>query len=535
MTKPKHRKIWMFPRNIRYIEPWKLVQISTLLTANTGEITSQDVQDQLYADLAGLGIKVKANANGVSNSGGMRTYLAQLACLGFFWRDPATKAYAPTRAGELLLDAEDPVTLLRCQLLRMQYPSVYGLSPQVAVSPELRVKPFVFLTGLLREDRLERRLTNREAAVAVTYGRTPGDHEKCVEKILLMRAGAELRDVIDSVDDLRTPKRFHEDDPDYDWKMGLADIVDIANTAFNYMRAAQLVAASPDDPHSFVMNDDPEVAKEISRWLQEPIEKLDPDAAAAWQQRFGRFDQTKAVRRVWKPSSDGFTSLLQSRCITAVKENPYAFDVSAFVREEAKRWGKPESEIARRLITVTARLGRIEHDAYIEASLAGGGELAIRFEAATAAIFRSLGFDGAEHIGQRPAPRQGGYPDVYLRASGWDRCGFVDTKATSKYGLPLHDTIKLQTYYKDAAAEFPDPVEAAFFTYVAGGFQQSAAKLREKLQVCAGHYGRPVSAMTARALLDLAEAEEQPSLEALIRGLSRSEFYASGDAVLRDA
>ena len=40
--------------------------------------------------------------------------------------------------------------------------------------------------------------------------------------------------------------------------------------------------------------------------------------------------------------------------------------------------------------------------------------------------------------------------------------------------------------------------------------------------------------MTARALLDLAEAEEKPSLEALIRGLSRSEFYASGDAVLRD-
>lgn len=87
MPKPVYRQLWMFPRNIRLIEPWKLVQISKILTLSDGDITDQSVQDGLYARLHDLGVKIAANEYGVSNSGGMRTYLAQLACLGFFWKD----------------------------------------------------------------------------------------------------------------------------------------------------------------------------------------------------------------------------------------------------------------------------------------------------------------------------------------------------------------------------------------------------------------------------------------------------------------
>lgn len=51
MPNPKFRTMWMFPRNIRKIEAWKLVQISQLLEACTGNTTSQTVQDQLYDQL----------------------------------------------------------------------------------------------------------------------------------------------------------------------------------------------------------------------------------------------------------------------------------------------------------------------------------------------------------------------------------------------------------------------------------------------------------------------------------------------------
>ena len=74
MPNPKFRTMWMFPRNIRKIEAWKLVQISQLLEACTGNTTSQTVQDQLYDQLENLGLKCKANAHGVKNPGGMRIY-----------------------------------------------------------------------------------------------------------------------------------------------------------------------------------------------------------------------------------------------------------------------------------------------------------------------------------------------------------------------------------------------------------------------------------------------------------------------------
>lgn len=38
--KPTDRTLWMFPRNIRRIEPWKLVQITKLLMSNTGDVQS---------------------------------------------------------------------------------------------------------------------------------------------------------------------------------------------------------------------------------------------------------------------------------------------------------------------------------------------------------------------------------------------------------------------------------------------------------------------------------------------------------------
>ena len=49
--------MWMFPRNIRRIEPWKLTQISSALEVCIGDVQSQDVQDELYKQLSELGVK----------------------------------------------------------------------------------------------------------------------------------------------------------------------------------------------------------------------------------------------------------------------------------------------------------------------------------------------------------------------------------------------------------------------------------------------------------------------------------------------
>lgn len=530
-SKPTDRTLWMFPRNIRRIEPWKLVQITKLLMSNTGDVQSQQVQDALYRQLHQLGVKVEANELGVANSGGMRTYFAQLACLGFFWKNPNTGDYEPTRAGETLLQGNDPLRILRCQLCRMQYPSVYGLGPNVRVSPELNVKPFVFLIGLFRDPRLEGRLTCEEMAVPVIYGRTHGDHDRCVEKILAMRAGATLRAVIDDLKDLRTPKRYHPDDPDRDWTTGLEDAVNIANTAKNYMQAAQLVVPSALQKDAFELNDAPDVTAMIAPWLKEPLEPLNPAASAAWQQRFGRFDQTKVVRRTKSAQVNGFASFIQVDFIQEAQKSPYGLDRADYVKQAARKWGYPEADIERCLQPMYAQQANMERNAVLQAAYSGGRD-AIVLEQAAANIFRKIGFDLAAHIGQKKANRQGGYPDVYLRASDWDMCAFIDTKATSKYDFALGDAVKLKTYYKDAWTEFTDPVDAAFFTYVAGGFKFSTEKIRQKLRDCSADFGRPVSAMTVYALLDLAEMQTKPTREQIVKALSACEFYASGASIV---
>ncbi len=182
----------------------------------------------------------------------MRTYFAQLACLGLFWKD-AEKQFSTTYAGEELINANNPMKILRCQLLRMQYPSVYGLGPNVRIAPALQVKPFVFLIKLLQDNRLGGYLTCDDMAVGVVYGHTHADHNKCVTKILKLRASGKLSDVIDSVDDIRTPRRYTENNPDEDFVKGLQDAKDIANTAKNYLSAVQLVVPDTEDDRKFIL------------------------------------------------------------------------------------------------------------------------------------------------------------------------------------------------------------------------------------------------------------------------------------------
>lgn len=128
----------MFPRNIRRIEPWKISQIASLIQAAMGEVGNQALQDDLYAQLSKLGVKREKqnDGTGVSDPGGFRTYLAQLACLGLFYVSK-DKTYVPTYAGEVLIQGKNPVGVLRCQLLRLQYPSVYGWGHNVQIDPAM--------------------------------------------------------------------------------------------------------------------------------------------------------------------------------------------------------------------------------------------------------------------------------------------------------------------------------------------------------------------------------------------------------------
>lgn len=532
--KPKYRSMWMIPRNIRKIEPWKLVQIANLIQtagSNSQELKDQHVQNVLYSQLADLGVKITANSDGVANPGGLRTYLAQLACLGLFWRDTATNSYIPTYAGEQLMNGSKPLNVLRYQLLRMQYPSVYGIGRMVSVSPKMKVKPFCFVLKLISDPRLGCKLSSQEIAVAVVYGRTEHDYEKVLTKILALREEGDFKNIIDSVDDLRTPRRYHADDLEDDLTKGVRDAFDIGNTVKNYLEAAQLIATIDDPEHKnkhdyFEINSNPEVLDLINKLSKESVESLDCNHSAAWQQHYGRYDQQKAVKSLSKaPRKDGFKSLVSSEFISAVENACYGFEINTFIQKQAEKWAKSADEIAAIVAPLEEKVSTIERQTLTHAALSGGKE-AIVLEKGITEVFKKLGFTNSIHIGQRKAKRQGGFPDLKICIHNADECGLGDTKATVNYQFPLGETQKLSSYYHDCDQELGTE-KCTYFLYIAGGFKQSQKNIATLLGSCADKFGRPVSAVTVDALLDLVEHKDQVNVHALEAKFKAGKLYSS--------
>lgn len=150
---------------------------------------------------------------------------------------------------------------------------------------------------------------------------------------------------------------------------------------------------------------------------------------------------------------------MQAAFIQEHAANPFGFDVAAFISSEAKRWGCPEAEISSVIDPLLP-------------SVSGGKEWLLLEKAMTSVMIR-LGFDESEHIGQKKAPRDGGYPDIRIKASTMQTSGFADTKATSRYGMDTNDTNKLYLYYKKSGRPKSELLERPF------AFEPSGEKVRK--------------------------------------------------------
>lgn len=104
--------------------------------------------------------------------------------------------------------------------------------------------------------------------------------------------------------------------------------------------------------------------------------------------------------------------------------------------------------------------------------------------------------------------------------------GLGDTKATVNYQFPLCDTEKLASYYHDCDQELP-PGRCTYFLYIAGGFKQSQRNIVSLLRACAGKFGRPVSAVTVEALLDLVDQKQRISPNSLEEKFKEGKLFTS--------
>lgn len=521
---PLYRRTWMFPRNIRRIEPWKLDQILNLLLACQEDTSTQQVQDWLYQELENLNIKRDRNKMKTGNAGGMRTYYSQLELLGLIVRDPSSKIYVSTRAGQKMMNHEDPLKVFRYQLFRLQYPSPYSVANNLRIDPRIKIKPFVFLCDLLKDNRVNG-LTSDEMAIPVLYGHNADCFEHCVQLILKLRQNNhKFETVVNSSQDFYTIKAKNRS-----FDAGLKDVLDIANTAKNYLQAGQMILEDSDSKR-FVLTSNPEALTILNSVGREAIQPFDKQYSESFQIRYGRFDRQKGVNAQPKEKSlklNGFEVLINTLFSSQLSENPYGVDVTSFVKNTAKNYGKSETEIHRIISPLIERRHSIERRVILDAAYSGGAQANL-LERATTEIFKKLGFDKSLWIGSKKATtnRQGGFPDIYIRASQWNHCALGDSKATAKYKFPIGDTQKLGSYYKHCELEIDPNCSSEFFVYVAGGFETDS-QVKKHLALCKNNLGKPVSAITVSALLDLVEREAKPSLETMITKLSQGSYYTS--------
>ncbi len=491
----------MFPRNIRNIVPWKLHQaLIVLMKCSDLNIKSGDDQKYIYRMLEEAGIKGKSNTRD-KNPGGMRTYLAQLSMLGMLYEDKENQ-YRYTIAGQNLAEGNNPLRVLQYQLLRHQYPSAYGLGRNVMIDPRMRVKPFMFLIRLMRDERLERYLSCEDMIIPVLYGHNDDCYELCVQKILISRMKGIEAAIDDFELDLYTPRSG----------MGknLGNVKDIANTGKNYLEAACLIVDGGKVSGKSIYSFNENYVDVFEQMLAEKSDFLDcsnDGDKESFQRAYGRYDKTKDTRsdnetKAEKESPEA--AFVQFRYVIYANDNLFVAEEEPFYNE-MKEMGISSTVVSKALEPYKKKRRSIDENNFLEAANSGG-EKSEEFEKGLTNLFISLGFDGSQWIGRKKshANWRGNFPDVLVRRSETRDAGFIDAKASSGYSLGHDDMLKMKETYVGCMGELDSESNLCYFVYVAGGFKGNVDQSVRQLERATGI---PVTAMDARTVLRLRDKE----------------------------
>ena len=121
--------------------------------------------------------------------GGARTYQAWVASLGLIFIQESTKQLKLTLAGEAIMNGDSPVSVLKNQILKYQFPSSFSTSKGVNVSSRFKVRPFRFLLRLLMDTSVNGLSEEEIAKVIITNAEneTEDCYRKVVDKLMEFR------------------------------------------------------------------------------------------------------------------------------------------------------------------------------------------------------------------------------------------------------------------------------------------------------------------------------------------------------------
>lgn len=450
----------------------KLNQIPEILACCASVSLDQEWKGSVYTHLSFEEALEKAGLKRIGErrdqrGGGGRTYYAWLFSLGLVFTHRETGQTKLTLAGDAIMNGDAPVSVLKEQILKYQFPSPFSLSESSSksrVADRFKIRPFRFLLRLFRESKLGYSLTQDEIA-KIIITEAENETEKCykyiVERILQYRNDGDK--CLEQDFFIKYAPSSGKVNPAHPF----SHLIDVANTIVNWMDYAQLI--SRDDGIITLL---PEKIEEVDNILHTSTSFIDrPGEQEYFQRKYGLDPAHQKDLRSFNKAQTITAKIIDEQKIkqaylTESLHSPITRITTELIEKVSLKTGTDPrfaEETLRRLYP-NGSIGSFMTE-YFEMAFKGR-EDAIEFEIATAELFDKVFGFTSKHIGPI-----GLTPDVLLLSDSEGYQAIIDNKAYSKYTINNdHRNRMIHNYIENISNYSSSQVPLAFFSYISGGF-----------------------------------------------------------------
>lgn len=395
--------------------------------------------------------------------GGGRTYKAWVSSLGLIFTQKSTKKIKLTLAGEAIINGENPVKILKNQILKYQFPSPFSLSKNVKVSSRFKIRPFRFLLRLLSDSRINY-LTEEEIAkiiVVEAENETLKHYEYILGRIL------EYRNRGDNCLEKDFYIKYKSSKGEGDPQKPYAHLFDLANTLVNWLEYTQLIKR--ENGKISIFKEKEEEVKEILKIIPPFIDK--PEEEEIFQRKYGldlthKKDTRNLIETKIVTPKMIAEQKIRNSFITEASKQPIS-KISVDLIEKISEKTGFETKIVESILIKLYPHGAVGSfmAEYFEMAFRGR-EDATEFEKATVKIFKEVFGFKAEHVGPK-----GLTPDVLLISDSEGYQAIIDNKAYAEYNISNDHRNRMIHNYIGKIKNYSDSNnELVFFSYIAGGF-----------------------------------------------------------------
>ncbi len=387
---------------------------------------------------------------------GARTYGAWLYSLGLIFTQETTNIIQPTLAGEAILNGSSPVSVLKHQVIKYQFPSAYSTGRSVNVSPRFKIHPFYFLLKLMMDSRIGYLTQDEISKIIIVEAENETDacYEKVVSEILQFR----------SFGDKILPADFCER---YGVKNGSTNLSDVANTMMNWLDYTQLILRE-----NKRMSIVPDKIDEVKGILSQPLPFISlNNGREAYQRKYGVDpNHQKDTRNLISTKVITPQMIAEQQIVTKYIDMSLRIPITqidkSLIKTISEETGYKEP-LVEEILQKRFPRGSLNTfmTKYYQMAFNGNKE-SIEFENATVQLFKDVFKFDTEHIGQL-----GRTPDVLLISKENGYTGIIDNKAYSRYTITNdHHNRMVHNYIEGFSNYYSGEYPLSFFSYIAGGF-----------------------------------------------------------------